>query len=406
MKKRSILLASILGGLLALVCLLGLAARPGVARAAAEPQTGAFITLTVQAGDNLSKYTFLYGVTGSQLVASNQFKDPNLIFPGQVIVVPVVKSFTPSLTTPFYYVVQAGDQLNVLAGGFEMDPGIIATDNNLQNNVLVAGSTLFIPAGPHRHFVAPGETLQSIAARYGAPVSLLSSGNPGVTNPNAIFSGQPIFIPIQYGAQPVPITGNPAPTAGPGTPTTTPVPGATATNTPAPTATVVGAGNLIQVTVRAGESLVTYVERYGVSGWRITAVNPLLLNPNLIFPGQVLNIPVAVSFTPSRTTPFFYGVQAGDTVDSIAAKFEMGPDTVAFANPGTAFAAGATVLIPAGPHLYTVKAGDTWTAIAGRYGTTGVALATANKAPDANTIFAGQLIFVPIQLDENPAGFN
>src|SRR3990172_7258853 len=115
MKNRYLFVATGLGCLVALVLMLAAAAHPGVAQAAPEHQAGSLITVTVKSGDNLGKYATIYGVSGASLVAANHFADPNLIFPGQVVTIPVVKSFTPSLTTPFYYVVQSGDTLNLLA---------------------------------------------------------------------------------------------------------------------------------------------------------------------------------------------------------------------------------------------------------------------------------------------------
>jgi LysM repeat protein len=407
MKTRTVLLAGISGSLLALACLVAFASHPGVAQAAPgplaqTPKDGGFITITVASGDNLAKYTFRFGVTPSALIAANHFNDPNLIFPGQVVVIPVVKSFTPSLTTPFYYVVQSGDQLDVLARRFEMDPSIIAAANTV-HDVLILGSTLLIPAGPHSHFAVAGETLKSIAARYNIAVSVLINNNPGISNPDLIFIGQPIFIPIIYGALPVSLSGAPAPTPVPATPTKTATPGGP---TPVPSATVVGAGNFIQVTVHSGESFVTYVARYGVGGHRLRDANQQLADPNLIFPGQVIVVPVVVTFTPSRTTPFFYVVQGGDTTASIAAKFEMAADVLAAGNPGASFAAGATILVPAGPHLYTVRQGDSLGSIANKYATTNNFLLTGNRLPDPAAIFPGQLIFIPIQIDRAPVAFN
>ena len=326
MKTRTVLLAGFSGCLLALACVLGLATRAGVVYAAPGPRVhtpadSGFITITVKSGDNLSKYTVRFGVTGSALIHANQFKDPNLIFPGQTVVIPVLKSFTPSLTTPFYYVVASGDTLNALASRFEMDPSVISAANGLQNGAIALGQTLLIPAGPHSHIAVAGETLKSIAARYGIPVSVLISNNPGVSNPDLIFSGQPIFVPVIYGAQPVPLAGNPVPTAVPGA-SVTPG-GPTPTKTPVPSATPVGANNFIQVTVHSGESFVTYVERYGVSPHRLRDANQQIADPNTIFPGQIVIVPIVVSLTPSRTTPFFYVVQGGDSIGSIAAKFEF-----------------------------------------------------------------------------------
>jgi LysM repeat protein len=411
MKIRNFLLAGISGSLLALVCVLALALQAGVAAAAAPsrnqaPADSGFITITVKSGDNLSKYTFRFGVTPSALVAANNYKDPNLIFPGQTVVIPVVKSFTPSLTTPFYYVVKSGDQLNTLARSFEMDPSVVAAANGLQNDAIFLGQTLLIPAGPHSHIAVAGETLKSIAARYGVAVKLLIDNNPGISNPDLIFSGQPIFIPILYGAAPVPLSGSPAPTAVPGTPAPTSTGGPAPTQTPVPSATPVGANNFIQVVVHPGESFVTYVARYGVSPHRLRNANQEFADPNVFFPGQTVIVPVVVSQTPSRTTPFFYVVKSGDTSASIAAKFEMDNAVLVAGNPGANFAVGSTILVPAGPHLYTVRPGDNIGLIATRYATTVAFLLTGNKLPDPGAIFPGQLIFVPLQIDAIPVAFN
>jgi len=411
MKKRTVLLAGMSGSLLALAWVLSLAMHSGVVYAAPgvrvqSPKDSGFITITVKSGDNLGKYTFRFGVTPQALISANSFKDPNLIFPGQTVVIPVVKSFTPSLTTPFYYVVQSGDQLNAIGQKFEMAPSVIANANGLTNDAIFLGQTLLIPAGPHSHIALAGETLKSIAARYALPVKDLIDNNPGVANPDLIFSGQPIFVPIQYGAAPVPITGAAAPTPGAGTPTKTSTPGPTPTLGPTPTVTPVGAGNFIHVIVHSGDSFITYVARYWVDRRRLRLANENISDPNLIFPGQTIIVPVVVSQTPSRTTPFFYVVKSGDTSASIAAKFEMDNAVLVAGNPGATFAAGSTILVPAGPHLYTVRQGDTLAVIAGRYGTTVDFLLTGNKLPDPSAIFAGQLIFVPLQIDQIPVAFN
>ena len=409
MKNRSVVLAGAVGGALALALFLVLAAHAGVALAAPEAVVTANITVTVKSGDNLGKYTRIYGVSGSSLVAANNLPNPNLIFPGQVIIIPVAKSFTPSLTTPFYYVVVTGDTLNGLAKRFEMDPSIIANTNGLANGTVVLGSSLLIPAGPHSHVAVAGETLKSIAALHGTTWQTLAANNPGITNPDVIFSGQPIFVPILYNAAPLALHGAaPIPVASntPG-PSSTPGAAATATKTAAPVVNPpAGGANWIKVTVRSGESFVTYVARYGVTGGRLRIANPQIADPNIIHPGDTVFVPVNVSFSPSRTTPFFYVVKAGDTAASIALKFEMSVITLAAGNPGANFAAGSTVLIPAGPHLYTVRQGDTLAKIATKYGTTVDFLLTGNQLPDPNAIFLGQLIFIPLQLDKQPLPYD
>jgi len=64
------------------------------------------------------------------------------------------------------------------------------------------------------HVVQPGENLWSIAARYGVSVQQIMRAN-GITNPNMIFVGSVIQVPVS--TQPVPTPGpSPVPTPGPG----------------------------------------------------------------------------------------------------------------------------------------------------------------------------------------------
>jgi LysM repeat protein len=391
----------------ALVLGLSLVARPVQAAPVAQ-SSGGFITITVKLGDNFAKYARTYGVTGRALVNANpQVKDPNLIYPGNTITIPVVKSFTPSLTTPFYYVAQTGDTLASIGRKFEMNSTVIANANGGATTV-TAGQTLLIPAGPHEHIAKAGETIKSIAAFYGVSVQFVLNSN-NLPNPDLIFEGQIIYIATIYNATPVPLTGS-----GTVVPTNTPKPGGTSTPTPTATKTPVPgtptaippvAGNFIKVTVRTGESLLVYTYRYGVTGGLIRAANPQLLDPNLLFPGQVVTIPVPVSFTPSRTTPFFYVVQTGDTTASIGAKFEMKSEVLTSHNPGATFAAGTTILVPAGPHVYVVKQGDDLKGVAAKYGVTVEFLLATNNLPNPDRIFPGQEIFIDIQYNATPKGY-
>jgi len=409
MKKiRLILLAVGLGLALTLGLMLGLGGQSGAAEAAPDAQSGEFIKITVQSGESLLTYTRIYGVTGLSILAVNDIPDGNLIFPGQVITLPVVKSFTPSLTTPFFYTVQSGDNIFSMALKFETDASVIAEANDITDNIVILGRTYLIPAGPHKHIVQAGEDIRAIAARYGVSASFVIASN-NLPNPDLIYIGQPIWINTIYNAAPRPIT----PVVVAPTATATMAGTATATKTPSsaqPTATMTPAvtplpGNLIKVIVRSGESLLIYAFRYGVSGSSQVAVNPQLEDPSLIFPGETITIPVAVSFTPSRTTPFFYVVAAGDMITSIAGKFEMTSSTLLRANPDASFMPGETILIPAGPHLYLIKEGDELRTIAAKYGTSVSFLLTGNNLPNPDVIFIGQTIFVPVRYNAAPMPF-
>lgn len=94
-----------------------------------------------------------------------------------------------------------------------------------------------------------------------------------------------------------------------------------------------------------------------------------------------------------------YTVQGGDTVSTIAAQFNIGSQTLLWAN-----GLGATDYIkpgqvlkvpPTDGYLYTVKSGDTVTGIAKKYGGTEDEILKANGLPLAEAIQAGQDIIIP-----------
>lgn len=97
-------------------------------------------TYTVVTGDTMWSIAIKYGIELNDLLGANpQITNPNLIFPGQIINIP---------------------------------------DNNKSN-----------------YTVMPGDTMWSIARKYGIELNNLLSANSQITNPNLIFPGQTITIP-------------------------------------------------------------------------------------------------------------------------------------------------------------------------------------------------------------------
>jgi len=392
-----------------------------------------FITVKVKTGESLVTFAIRYGVSGSALLAANPHiqQDPDIILPGTEITIPVVKSFIPSATRPWFYTVQEGDILVELGQRFRIDYTAIARANQIKDqNLIIVGKTYLIPAGPHFHIVQKDENMEFIAAKYGMTLAQLRKANPSVENPNGLFIGQWLFIPILFDANPVPlssITGEvfdfalvseATATSAPPTATveatlaTTVTPTVAASPTVAPTAvpatsTSLAPGSLITITVQEGESLLTYTRRYGVNGSSLLAANPhLRKNPNLIFPDTPITIPVEVSFTPSVSTPFFYVVQPGDTTISVADKFEMIVEVLLRANPKASLVPGSVLLIPPGPHVYTVKRGDQLRFIAARYVMTPELILKFNpQIEDPDKIFVGQQLFIPIRFNHVPIPF-
>lgn len=137
---------------------------------------------------------------------------PPLTPPPYVTPTPTLPPYvTPTPTPPAgvttRYTVQPGDTLYSIARRFGVSIWQLATTNNIANlNLIYVGQVLIIPAGgvqpgpgpqpptPTRYTVQPGDTLYSIARRFGVSVWRLASYN-GIVNPNYIYVGQVLIIP-------------------------------------------------------------------------------------------------------------------------------------------------------------------------------------------------------------------
>lgn len=102
---------------------------------------------------------------------------------------------------PVRYTVQPGDTLTRIAARFGTTVSAIVEANGLTNpNLIYVGQVLLIPtsasapASGRIHIVQPGETLYRIALRYGTTVERLMAIN-GLNNPSRIFVGQALRIP-------------------------------------------------------------------------------------------------------------------------------------------------------------------------------------------------------------------
>jgi LysM repeat protein len=82
-----------------------------------------------------------------------------------------------------------------------MENDVLADHN--PDATFAVGTTILVPAGPHLYIVKLGDDLRAVAAKYGTTVEFLLTGN-NLPNPDRIFPGQELFIPIQYNATPQP----------------------------------------------------------------------------------------------------------------------------------------------------------------------------------------------------------
>lgn len=124
-----------------------------------------------------------------------------------------------------------------------------------------------------------GDTLGRIASICGVTLDSLYAANPGLGS--VIYAGQVINV---YAPAPVPLP-------------------------PAPSYYPSYGGTYV---VQYGDTLRKIADRIGSTVDAIMAVNPQIVNPNLIYVGQVINLPAV---------PVYYTVCYGDTLFKIATRF-------------------------------------------------------------------------------------
>jgi LysM repeat protein len=169
------------------------------------------------------------------------------------------------------------------------------------------------------------------------------------------------------------------------------------------------------VTVQPGDTLSAIARLCETTVSALVAANPVITNPNLIFPGQVLQLPDAE--TPTLPTEgFVYTVQPGDWLADIARRHGVSVDTLLAVNPqveapdelepGDQLVIPATEVLPElGPapieavegFIYTVQPGDWLADIARRHGVSVDTLLAVNpqvETPDE--LEPGDQLVIPI----------
>ncbi len=200
-----------------------------------------------------------------------------------------------------------GDDFENIARAFETSVEVIARLNpevNITQEV-TAGQQIRVPyrrcPSGTIYTVRRGDTLYSIAARYGITEAALRQANPLLTGVG-IRPGLPLCIPQRR------------PAACP--------------------------GGFIH-TIAARDSLFRIASRYGTTVAAILRANPGL-DPNRLFAGQRICIPVTPSPVPPPIPPrpercpggFFHTITAGDTLFNLATRFNITVEAIIRANPG------------------------------------------------------------------------
>lgn len=226
---------------------------------------------------------------------------------------------------------------------------------------LIIGSVwaLFSSMGwAQTYYVQPGDSLYSIAARYGTSITALQQSN-GLKS-STLYPGQALNI--------------------------------------SPGGSVSGSGS--SYTVQSGDSLFLISQRFGISVDALKKANNL--SSNYLLTGQRLTIPSSTgSGTSSSST---YRVQSGDSLFLIAQKYGITVDALKQANQltSTQLWVGQSLKIPSSGGTgtsssanYTVKSGDTLYLIAKQYGISLNALLSANGMSSNTVLYPGQRLVIP-----------
>lgn len=143
----------------------------------------AFGNHVVQPGETLSSIAYQYGVGVDQLAAANGIANPNIIIPGETIVVGdadanyTTEAASDTTAPAVTHVVQPGDMLSALASTYGVALNALAQTNSIANpNYIYVGEVLTIPAVTLEQQVNHTEAeqiLRNAEVEFGIPHGLL-----------------------------------------------------------------------------------------------------------------------------------------------------------------------------------------------------------------------------------------
>lgn len=120
----------------------------------------------VQRGDTLYSIAQRFNTTISAILQANVICNPNLIFVGQLLLIPEADISLPKAGGTPYYIVQPGDSLWCLAQQFNSSVHVLATINQIKNsNLVFPGTEILIgPEVPNAKELR--RTWETTAAQY------------------------------------------------------------------------------------------------------------------------------------------------------------------------------------------------------------------------------------------------
>lgn len=276
----------------------------------------------------------------------------------------------PDGSTSNVYVVQKGDSLYSIASRFGVTVNELKSANNLTSNLLSIGQTLIIPSTTPEitppgeyvvYTVKSGDTLYKIANQYGVSVNDIIEFNQLPSTSLSI--NQQILIPSSSNNQ---------------------IP-----------------DNNFKYTVRPGDSLWKIANEYGITVDQLISANNLTnttlqIGDQLIIPG-ITEEPETPIIPPSSNV-IEYVVKSGDSLYSIAKKYGVTARELQEYNnlPSTLLSIGQVLKIPSTETYitYYVQSGDNLYNIAREYNTTVDEIKRLNGL-SSNSLSIGQVLIIP-----------
>lgn len=162
----------------------------------------------VQRGETLSQIAQRYGLSTGQLSDVNQITNPSSIWVGQRLIIPT-DGYDGTLTVQAIHQVKPGETLRTIANRYGTSIDALLQLNNITNpNLIYVGQPIKVHADSQEAIIAPpssenlpslihtvqrGETLYGIATTYGVSMVDIQQVNQ-ITNPSRIYTGQQLTI--------------------------------------------------------------------------------------------------------------------------------------------------------------------------------------------------------------------